>query len=553
MRGTRRRMNGEKIAPAAPAWSVVFILFSIVAFSVSAQEISSDVVRRIEPAVVAVTTYDGGGKVLSQGSGFFIRPGFVLTVRRLVEGARRVTIKTADERTFSVQAIAAAAGAGDVSGLVFLQTDASANAIPFLALTRELPQKRDTVFVISSPRYPGQTRSTSSVVAGTVAAIENYRSLGRVIQVGQVIHISAPLSSNNQGSPVINAHGQVIGILTASQNKEERFNLAIPAERIAALEVGSLTPLVTDISSAEGRQQATPNASGSNISDARARANEVVKKGDELLTHNPAKALSHYRLAVTIDPGYADAWVMIGHCYKRLQRYGEAVEAFKEAIRAEPCHFYSHFSLASLYRGELKRFADAIAAYEKIIQLWPNEADGYYALAELLHKDLKQYEAAVKYYKQVAARKPDYAVYENLGELYKELGEYDAALDAYGHALRFKPDNYLAYLGRGQVFSKMRRYEEALGEYRRALRLEPDSVWAPLYVGKGLIDLGRYQEAVEVYVAMLAKYPKDSAVRYHLGVAYISLGNKTAALEQHHILKTLDTDLANKLFRDISR
>ena len=53
-------------------------------------------IRRVKPAVVAVITYDAKGNLLMSGSGFFVRPGQVVTNYHVIDGARRVEIKTLD-------------------------------------------------------------------------------------------------------------------------------------------------------------------------------------------------------------------------------------------------------------------------------------------------------------------------------------------------------------------------------------------------------------------------------------------------------------------------
>src|SRR5216110_2969044 len=61
-----------------------------------AQESLPDLVRRVKPAVVAITTYDANGEALMTGSGFFLRPGQVVTNLHVIRGSQKVEIKTLD-------------------------------------------------------------------------------------------------------------------------------------------------------------------------------------------------------------------------------------------------------------------------------------------------------------------------------------------------------------------------------------------------------------------------------------------------------------------------
>src|SRR4029078_7946962 len=58
------------------------------------QESLPALVKRVKPAVVAIATYDASGEALMTGSGFFLRPGQVVTNLHVIRGAVRAEIKT---------------------------------------------------------------------------------------------------------------------------------------------------------------------------------------------------------------------------------------------------------------------------------------------------------------------------------------------------------------------------------------------------------------------------------------------------------------------------
>ena len=59
-------------------------------------KLSPNLVKRVKPAVVAIATYDASGEALMTGSGFFLRPGQVVTNLHVIRGAVRAEIKTLD-------------------------------------------------------------------------------------------------------------------------------------------------------------------------------------------------------------------------------------------------------------------------------------------------------------------------------------------------------------------------------------------------------------------------------------------------------------------------
>src|SRR6266508_140128 len=104
----------KRIFPQLLLIVVSFFLFSTPAFS---QESLPDLVRRVKPQVVAIATYDSQGEALMTGSGFFLRPGQVVTNLHVIRGAQRCEIKTLDGkgRVFPVAGALALDEEGDLA------------------------------------------------------------------------------------------------------------------------------------------------------------------------------------------------------------------------------------------------------------------------------------------------------------------------------------------------------------------------------------------------------------------------------------------------------
>src|SRR5215213_5635945 len=90
----------EKKAPEMlnrklPPWLALAALFFCFAATARAQtESLPELIRRVKPSVVSVITYNAKGEVALTGSGFFVRPGQVLTNLHVVEGAHRAEVRT---------------------------------------------------------------------------------------------------------------------------------------------------------------------------------------------------------------------------------------------------------------------------------------------------------------------------------------------------------------------------------------------------------------------------------------------------------------------------
>ena len=92
---------------------------------------------------------------------------------------------------------------------------------------------------------------------------------------------------------------------------------------------------------------------------------------------------------------------------------------------------------------------------------------------------------------------PEFAeAYSNLGNALKELGDLDAAVQAYDKAIRLKPRFCDPYNNLGSTYAQMGRSEDAIETYKMALMLNPaladaHSNLGNLYKAQGLSAIWR--------------------------------------------------------------
>jgi tetratricopeptide (TPR) repeat protein len=86
------------------------------------------------------------------------------------------------------------------------------------------------------------------------------------------------------------------------------------------------------------------------------------------------EAVTQYRMAVKLEPGFATAWNNLGVAMAGLGRHEVAIAAYRKAIRAAPTYALAHYNLGVAYdaRGRYNR---AIASYQKAIELDPGLLD----------------------------------------------------------------------------------------------------------------------------------------------------------------------------------
>ena len=129
-------------------FSIALVL--LLTAAVRAQESLPALVKRVKPAVVAIATYDANGEAVMTGSGFFLRPGQVVTNLHVVRGAVRADIKTLDGKgkIFQANGVLAVDVEGD---LALLSVDMPLERARTSELASELPDEGEPIFVIGNP------------------------------------------------------------------------------------------------------------------------------------------------------------------------------------------------------------------------------------------------------------------------------------------------------------------------------------------------------------------------------------------------------------------
>jgi S1-C subfamily serine protease len=198
----------------------------------------STVAERAGPAVAAVRLHpsDGAGPPLAGGSGFLFTPdGYLLTNSHVVRAGRspsagrppvRYEVSLPDGREFHARWV----GDDPDTDLAVLSIDGvSAGALSHAALGRSAALQRGQIAIaIGNPLGFEHT-----VTAGIVSALGRSMrsSTGRLIP--DVIQTDAALNPGNSGGPLLDSHGEVIGINTAIIRGAQSLCFAVAVDTAA--------------------------------------------------------------------------------------------------------------------------------------------------------------------------------------------------------------------------------------------------------------------------------------------------------------------------------
>ena len=178
------------------ALSVVFLVFNGFV-ELRGQDNLPALIKRVQPSVLTIVTYDKGHNLLKRGSGFFVSAaGDIVTARHVMEGAYSAVIECQGEKGRFVKNVLAEDSKAD---LIRVSSDLVPGALAAWLLSDDepwtvatvnatLPDIGERILVIGAPLGFDQTASEGIVSA--IRTLEPY---------GQVIQITAPISAGSSG------------------------------------------------------------------------------------------------------------------------------------------------------------------------------------------------------------------------------------------------------------------------------------------------------------------------------------------------------------------
>jgi tetratricopeptide (TPR) repeat protein len=444
-------------------------------------------IKKAEPSIVVILTYNQAGKQIGQGTGFFInRSGDVITNHHVLQRASRSEIRLSNGQKYPVKGVIAEDSDGDLVRLSVLIPEEK--VIP-LAISPTLPQVGEKVVVIGNPLGLDQTVSD-----GIVSAIREVPGFGKIVQM------TAPISPGSSGSPVLDMKGEVIGVATFLILAGQNLNFAIPGERISKMSIGEGRNLAE-------REERRKEGQLEEATELYATGLRYVWAGKCEL------ALPYFIEAAKRNPNHGRAFFHLGYCLVQMGKNREALGPYERALKLRPQDPLIHNNLCGVY-GKLGHYGEAVEACKQAIQLKPDLPEAH----------------------------------NNLAWSYHQQGRYQEAIESSRQAIRLQPDMATAHYNLGNGYAAQKRYEEAAEAYKQAIRLEFDYAEAHLNLGAAYNQMGRYEEAIGSYKRALRLKPLMAEGHLNLGMTYLKWGDKGSAIEEYKILKDLNKEMANQLF-----
>lgn len=254
-------------------------------------------------------------------------------------------------------------------------------------------------------------------------------------------------------------------------------------------------------------------------------------------------AIKEYRRVLEFDFGSPKVHLNLAISYLKLNRFREAEEELKTAIKLSPEDLEPRIILALLYTSQGKTEDAQIfyqEALEKALKIQPKNIGIYHSLAKIYYQQ-KNYDSAIQAYKMILEISPeDKEAHLFLGLIYEEKGEREKAIEEFKKALSIDPEFPEALNSLGYLYAEEGiNLDEAEVLIKKALEFEPEN---PAYIdslGWVYFKKGDLEKAIQL-LEKAAQLLSDPVIFDHLGDAYFKKGQIDKAKEFWK--KSLDLD-----------
>jgi len=208
------------------------------------------------------------------------------------------------------------------------------------------------------------------------------------------------------------------------------------------------------------------------------------------------QAIHQYELAAAFEEDDPDFNVCLGDAYSAEDLPQQAYERYVKALRLNPRHADTHFSMAQLFLS-LGKVRAAIKALQRAVENAPDRDYYIYRLGALYFAAGDLTLAEVNF-RRALELKPNDAFYRyKLGEAFFAQKLWDKAVSQYEKAIELAPLDDFYHVRLAAAYVRLGRYADALAAFERACELDRTNAAYPWIAGYLLMRLGREKEARE--------------------------------------------------------
>ncbi|MGH9861357.1 MAG: fused MFS/spermidine synthase [Candidatus Acidiferrales bacterium] len=199
---------------------------------------------------------------------------------------------------------------------------------------------------------------------------------------------------------------------------------------------------------------------------------EVVRGRVALERNRYADARSAFRAALALDPASLEAVQALGELARKQIDLDTAALLFRQILARDPNYRPALEGMRNLERSRAN-WAGALPWQQRLTEMDPTE-DELSALGEVLMRTGDLTGAEEYFTRALATDAYSYSAHRNLGEIFRQVGQFDRALPHLQHVVRLDPDTEAGvYISIADVYRRLGRPRDARDAIAKGRRLFP--------------------------------------------------------------------------------
>jgi len=228
----------------------------------------------------------------------------------------------------------------------------------------------------------------------------------------------------------------------------------------------------------------------------------------------------------------------------------ELTKEFRQASKGLNAVSLNDQALALWKDGRFTNPKEALELLNKAIELDPNYAAAYNNRGNAWH-EIGDFDRSIDDFNKMLELDPiGFHGYLGRGNALADKGEHFRAIDDFNRCLKINPNLAEAYHNRGFTWLNLKEYDRAMADFNKALELNPQ--YSSAYIHRAIIwdEMGDYERSISDNTKAIQIDPPSKIAYMNRGLAFwhnlqkiaenkVGLGEKELAAEDLIIMKTL--------------
>ncbi|MFC2023125.1 tetratricopeptide repeat protein [Chloroflexota bacterium] len=228
-----------------------------------------------------------------------------------------------------------------------------------------------------------------------------------------------------------------------------------------------------------------------------------------------------YKLALNVQPDYADAYYSLAMLYAAQGRETEAVKAYRDALRFPFWQSKKRYLAQARLLSYDEQWDDAIVAYQQIIEEDPHNADAYVQIGSILLRQYQDESGAIDWYLAAMEAEPQSAMpYLRLANLHWAQQDCSQAEQWYKGAAAVAGEKSealaRAQMGLSRCARQRGNLEAALRAAQAAVDAQPATAIYHVLLADQYAELKLKELAIVSYQTVLTLDPYNKRARRQL-------------------------------------